>query len=250
MAGTKQGGNGTGSGAGRFDWRTFALLGAIYLVVAYFWHTQWVYPLKLIVVFLHEISHGIAAVATGGRIVEIQLHQGEAGHCVTAGGNPALIYSAGYLGSLLFGVVILLLSTRTRAERAVSVILGLLLGGVAAAFVPLGANTFGKVFGILTGALLVALGTLPRVWPAMVLRVVAVTSCLYAILDIKSDVLDRPGLDSDAVRLAEVTNISAQVWGGLWIGVSVLVTFSAGWIAVRRRPQGDRVDSKTGASPG
>jgi len=248
MAGTKTGNNGSRGGGARFDWRTVALLGAIYAVVAYFWDTQWVLPLKLIVVFLHEISHGIAAVATGGRIVEIQLHQVEAGHCVTAGGDPALIYSAGYLGSLFFGVLILLLATRTRAERAVSVTLGILLGGFAAAFVPWGANAWGKLFGILTGALLVGLGALPRVWPAMVLRVVAVTSCLYVILDIKSDVLDRPGLDSDAVRLAEVTSISARVWGGLWIAVSVLVTFTAGWIAVTRRRDAKSVDSKSGTS--
>jgi len=241
-----RGSKGAGNGGARFDWRTFSLLGAIYLVVAYLWHTQWVYPLKLIVVFLHEISHGIAALATGGRIVEIQLHQAEAGHCVTAGGNAALIYSAGYLGSLLFGVLLLLLSTRTRAERGISVGLGVILGGVAAAFVPWGANAFGKLFGILTGALLVALGALPRIWPATVLRVVAVTSCLYAILDIKSDVLDRPGLDSDAVRLAQVTNISAQAWGALWIAVSLVVTFGAGWIAVRRRRTGNGVDSEPG----
>ncbi len=243
MAGKKRGSTGAESASARFDWGTFALLGLTYLVVAYFWDTQWVYPLKLVVVFLHEISHGIAALATGGRVVEIQVHQGEAGHCVTAGGNITLIYSAGYLGSLLFGVVILLLATRTRAERAVSMVLGVMLAGVAAAFIPWEANSFGKIFGILTGALLVAFGVLPRIWPAALLRVVAVTSCLYAILDIKSDVLDRPGLDSDAVRLAEVTNISAQVWGGLWISVSLIVTFVAGWIAVTGRRTTERVDS-------
>ena len=243
MADGKRAGKKSAKGRSRFDWPTFGLLCAIYLLVAYLWDTQWVYPLKLVVVFLHEISHGIAAVATGGSVVEIQVFQGEGGHCVTAGGNAAVIYSAGYLGSLLFGVLLLLLSTRTRAERGVSVVLGVLLGGVAAAVVPWSENAFGKVFGMLTGALLVAFGVLPRVVPATVLRIVAVTSCLYAILDIKSDVLDRPGLDSDAVRLAEVTEISARVWGGLWIGISLVVTFFAGWIAVTGRRTGGGVDS-------
>ena len=37
------------------------------------WDTFVVYPFRLFVVFLHEISHGLAAVATGGRIVSIGL---------------------------------------------------------------------------------------------------------------------------------------------------------------------------------
>ena len=77
MADGKRTAKDSGRGGARFDWATFGLLCAIYLVVAYLWDTHWVYPLKLIVVFLHEISHGLAALATGGRIVEIQVFQVE-----------------------------------------------------------------------------------------------------------------------------------------------------------------------------
>ena len=80
-------------------------------------------------------------------------------------------------------------------------------------------------------------------WNRRLLLTLGLTSALYAILDIKSDVLDRPGLDSDAVRLAEVTEISARVWGGLWIAVSLVVTFIAGWIAVTGRRPRRPVDS-------
>lgn len=234
-------------GGGRFDWRALVLLLVIYVGVVLLWETQWVYPLKLVVVLLHEIGHGAAALLTGGRVLEIQVAQGEAGHCVTQGGNGPVIYSAGYLGSLFFGVLLLLLATRTRAEQPVAALLGVLLIGVALVLIPWEHNRFGKTFGVLTGGLLVALAVMPRIWSASALRLVAVTSCLYAIVDIKSDVLDRPGADSDATRLAAVTDLSATTWGIAWILLSLIVTSGAFWLAVTAPPPGKGVDSAAGA---
>ncbi len=37
------------------------------------WPTPVVYPLKIFVVMLHELSHAIAALATGGHVVRITL---------------------------------------------------------------------------------------------------------------------------------------------------------------------------------
>ena len=48
------------------------------------------------------------------------------------------------------------------------------------------------------------------------------TSVLYAILDIKSDILDRPGLESDAHMLAELTGIPTVAWGVVWIAVALI----------------------------
>ena len=54
-----------------------------------------------------------------------------------------------------------------------------------------------------------------------VLFVLGLTSALYAILDIKGDVLDRPDALSDARMLAELTGIPALLWGIAWIAVAV-----------------------------
>jgi hypothetical protein len=218
----------------RFDWRAFLILCGVFLAVALLWETPWVYPLKILVVFLHEISHGLAAVLSGGSIVEIQLQSGEGGHTYTTGGNAFLIYSAGYLGSMLWGALLLVLVARAKDARGLAVAFGCALVVIAVLYVPI-TNLFGKVFGIVCGAAVMALAAAPRVWAAMVLHVVAVTSCLYAVLDIKSDVLDRPGLDSDAVRLAGITGVPAVVWGVGWIGVSLAVTAVAARSAVRGR---------------
>ena len=73
------------------------------LVALVLWNTVVVYPFRVFVVFLHEISHGLAAVLTGGRVVSIGLSANEGGVCVTRGGSPFLVLNAGYLGSLSVG---------------------------------------------------------------------------------------------------------------------------------------------------
>ena len=214
--------------ARRFDWWGFLLLCVIFLALAFFWNTVWVYPLKLFVVLLHEVSHGLAAIATGGRIEEIRVFREEGGQTITTGGNAFLIASAGYLGSMLFGATILLVSTRTKLANWLAMLLG--IGAVAVALFTM--PNEGKWFAAGCGIVLAALSPLPRWVPELVLHVIGVTSCLYAILDIKSDILDRIHGPSDAAALAKMTGIPSFVWGALWIGIALVVTFCAARIAV------------------
>ncbi len=223
----------------RFDWRGFLLLCGIFLGLAFLWNTGWVYPLKLFVVLLHETSHGLAALATGGTIETIRVFPEEAGVTVTRGGNEFLITSAGYLGSMFFGAVILLVATRTRLSQWLALLLGIGAAAVALRCMP----AEGRVFAAVCGVVLAALAPLPRWISAFVLRVIGVTSCLYAILDVKSDVLDHVGTPSDATVLAQKTHVHAVVWGALWIAVSLVVTFlAAKWAVTVAKPA--KVDSK------
>jgi len=220
----------------RYDWKGFLLLCGIYLVVVFLWRTPWVLPLKLLVVLFHELSHGIAAVLTGGRIAEIQVSPDQGGHCVTAGGVPVVVVSAGYLGSLFFGVMLLLTATRTRVSPVVAGLLGAALAFVALRFMPAGSS--GQWIAGLWGIAFVVLAVLPRPASELALRIVAVTSCLYAILDIKSDVLDQDHPASDASQLAKLTGVPAFLWGVFWIGISVVVTAIAAKRAITGPPPG------------
>lgn len=186
------------------------------------WDTLLLYPLKLLVVLFHEVSHGLAAVATGGEIREIAVTADQGGWCECPGGDAFATLSAGYLGSLGFGAALLWAATaRAGHGRWVLAALGALLAGMTVAYVrrPL-AVVLGLGAGVALAGAAVRLGRRGR---AAVLAVVGTTSCLYALLDIKSDVLDRPGLRSDAAVLADLTGVPGVVWGLLWIGVSVVV---------------------------
>jgi hypothetical protein len=112
------------------------------------------------VVFLHEISHGLAAALTGGRIVAIGLTFDEGGVCVTDGGSRFLILNAGYLGSLFWGALFLVLSARTRWSREITGFIGVFVLVVTLLYVR---SLFGFVYGLASGAaLLVAAWKLPR----------------------------------------------------------------------------------------
>jgi hypothetical protein len=203
---------------------------SVYFVALWLlWNTPVVYPLKVFVVFLHEISHGIAAVATGGSIQRITLSPRLGGACYCPGGNAFITLSAGYLGSLVWGAVILEAGQRA-GRRAGRVVQGI-GAGVLVLTLLFVRGIFGLLFGILFGlALLLAAGRLRPEWNRTLLTVLGLTSALYAILDIKSDVLDRPHLPSDAYMLAELTGIPTVAWGVLWIALAL--AFSS-WLFLR-----------------
>ena len=202
--------------------KRYIALVLIFITIGFLWNTLFVYPLKIFVVFMHEVSHGLAAIATGGRIVEIQINPQQGGHALTQGGSRFWTLTAGYLGSLLWGGLILLLAARTHYDKVISILIGF---GMVAISIGFGESTFTYLFGIGFGVALIAVGFyLPEAVNDWILRIIGVTSCLYAILDIKSDVLDRANLRSDARMLSEVTGIATEIWGVLWIFIAIGLT--------------------------
>lgn len=217
----------------------------IFVGIALLWNTIVLFPLKIFVVFMHEVSHGLAAIATGGKIVEIEINRHQGGHALTQGGSRFWTLTAGYLGSLLWGGIILLLAARTHLDKAVSVLIGVCMVAISIGF---GSNMFTYLFGVGFGVVLILLGLfLPEGVNDWVLRIIGVTSCLYAILDIKSDVLDRSHLRSDARMLSEVTPLSTEVWGILWIVIAIGLTFWFLYIA-GKSPDSTNIENTDAAS--
>ena len=197
--------------------------GLYFVALWLLWNTPVVYPLKIFVVMLHEISHGIASIATGGGIDKIVLDPYQGGACYCGGGNAFITLSAGYLGSLLWGVALLAATNSRRVPTKA------LVFGVGALVVLLTAlyvrNGFGLAFGLAFGATMMIAGRhLGPVASRILMTALGLTSCLYAILDIKSDVLDRPHLQSDAAMLSELTGVPTTTWGVIWIAVAVIVS--------------------------
>lgn len=191
-------------------------------VVLFFWNSIFVYPLRMFVVFLHELSHGLAAIATGGSIHSIELTSDEGGLANTRGGSSFLILNAGYLGSLLWGVALLLLSVRQKWTRFLLLFLGILTVVVTVLYIR---TLFGFLYGLVIGGAFVLAGRkLPADACGLIVRVLAVTSCLYAVWDISSDVLTRSVAGSDASQLARMTGIPAVLWGLVWIAAAVVLT--------------------------
>ena len=211
--------------------RTRQLLGlaAFYAALWLLWFTPLVFPLRIFVVLLHELSHAFAAVATGGAVERIVLNANEGGATYSRGGSPFIILTAGYLGSLIWGLA-LIEAARLKRQHARWVLGG--MGGLIAAVAVLYVrNLFGFVFTVIFGmALIVAAQKLSRNGVTYVLLALGLTSALYALLDIRSDILARPDAESDAFFLEQLTGIPSIAWGVAWS----IVALVACWFALRR----------------
>ena len=201
--------------------RRLLLVLALALVAFALWNSFVVYPFRVFVVFLHEISHGIAAILTGGRILAIGLTFDEGGVCVTEGGSRFFVLNAGYLGSLAWGVFFLLVGARRGRARAIVAAVGAFTVVVTVLYVR---SLFGICYGLATGAaLLAAARKLSSTVSEVLLAAIGVVSCLYDVWDVASDVLLRDASGSDASALALVTHIPAFVWGIAWVAISLAV---------------------------
>ena len=194
---------------------------AFFAALWFLWGTPIVYPLKIFVVLLHEISHAMASVATGGGIEKITLNPAEGGACYCFGGNAFITLSAGYLGSLLWGAAMFSAARSDKVKTNwVNGFIGVMVMVLTIFFVRTG---FGIVFGLAFGLTMVVIskqmgGAVNR----GLLLTLGLTSALYAILDIKSDVLDRPEAVSDARMLADLTGIPTPVWGIIWTSIAII----------------------------
>jgi hypothetical protein len=65
------------------------------------------FPLKMFVTYIHESSHGLAAIITGGSLVRFEMALDTSGLAYTSGGIRTLIVSAGYIGSTIWGGIVI-----------------------------------------------------------------------------------------------------------------------------------------------
>jgi hypothetical protein len=190
------------------------------LVVA-LWSTPVLLPLKILVVFLHELSHLVTVLLTGGSPETLSLTPREGGAVLSRGGSRFLTLSAGYLGSLLIGLGLFLAALNSFADRLVTAFLGAVLVVVAALYIR---DPFTLAFCLGAAAVMLAMARWLGHGPNdLLLRLIGLASIIYVPLDIFSDTLARSHLRSDARMLAEEFGGTTMFWGGLWLALSLVV---------------------------
>src|SRR5438552_2752692 len=99
-----------------------------------------VYPFKLFGTFVHEWSHAIVTVVTGGHVVGLRINPDLSGEEYSTGGWGLLISSAGYLGTAGTGAALLLAPLRRARPTLVA------LGATVAALPVVGTLVLGATF--------------------------------------------------------------------------------------------------------
>jgi len=178
---------------------------------------------------LHEISHGIMAVIFGGSIVNIQIDKAIGGYCAytTSGGfiSELFVASAGYLGSLFWGGVILIASAKTEKDNIISLIIGI-TSLIITYFVIKTGELFGIVFSLAFSLLMISsFFFIKGSFHDYLHKFLGLLSCMYAIVDMKEDLVDRSNIGSDADKISSLTGIPSVAIGIFWILISSIFMF-------------------------
>ena len=199
------------------------------VVVILFWDTLLIYPIKLFVVMLHEMSHGLMAIAYGGKIIEIYIDSNIGGYCryqmAPSFWGSFMTSSAGYLGSLFWGSLILLLAVKSERDKYISLIIGIILLGLSYFVLQSGAF-FGTAMTVGLGVfMLIAYRFFGPLFHDLWLKFIGIISCSYVILDIKSDLIDNTNIGSDADAISELIGIPSIFIGITWMLIALLNLF-------------------------
>lgn len=206
------------------------------------------YPFRIFVTFIHEGGHALAALVTGNSVRSLTVSVDGSGEVYSmAGGlfSKMLVSSAGYLGAMTFGALLLVLIRRTVAARLVlagSAALILFLTVLFGFLAPVWNLSLPGLFTLVAGVVL-PLGLFaaaryagPRV-AAFLVSFLAVQCVLNAVFDLKA-VLFMSALSdthTDAANMAAATGVPAIVWSLFWMGLAfVLVALALRAYAVSR----------------
>lgn len=193
------------------------------ILVFALWRTPVMIPLKILIVFFHEASHALMTILTGGEVLTLTISPDQGGSVVSRGGNRFLTLTAGYLGSLLIGVTLLLTAMRTNADRWVLAFCACVMIIVTALYMR---GSFAITFGIMTAIIMGGMAKfLSNNLIDLVLRLIGLTSMIYVPYDILSDTILRSSLRSDARMLAEEIGGFTVMWGVIWLIISLIVIF-------------------------
>lgn len=236
----------------RLELRTlaFALLTSLLL-----WNLPFggvlLYPFKLLATWLHELSHGLMMIVTGAGFDRVVLYRDTSGlaygqHRAGPVGR-AVITAAGYMGTPLWGALLLVVTANARLARWALLLLAALLIGTSLTVID---TPDGDVFGPWAVAAIgiacaAAALVVPARWRLAIAHFVAAQSCVNALLDIR--VLLRPlqvvggriAGASDAHSMAAATFGTTSTWA-VWTWAFVWLLWSLGVLYIALRLGGSR----------
>jgi hypothetical protein len=222
---------------GRFDPIRLVVLVALLAVGLLLWDTPWVLPFKLLAVMGHETGHALASLLVGGSVDKVSLTPDQAGQCLSRIPDGFLarvaVYSAGYLGSILIAVLLLLLTFRFDARRPM---LWLAAAWLAVMGVLYARDAFTLAFcAVMAGVFALGARLLPAAGVGALNLFLATFTALYAAMDVKDDLWTSAVRErSDAQLLANLTVVPAVVWAALWTALAIALLVAGLWLAIRR----------------
>lgn len=213
----------------------------ILVFILILWNTPVIKPLKIFTVFLHELGHALMAFVFGYGIESFKVNINESGYILAQSKgwfSSFMIANGGYLGSVLFAILILCLR-QTSFKKYIMGALAIIFLGVTIRF---SGFSFALLYAILFAVFVIILYMVDNEkvdnW---VIDIMGIASVSYAIYDTFVDtillqlnvyfkILAGWGAEqpmTDAVQLANMTGIPAIVWGLIWLAISLFAVNAA-----------------------
>jgi hypothetical protein len=210
------------------------------------WLGPLAYPFRLLTTLVHELSHGLAAILTGGAFVRFVIFPDGSGVASTAGGLRLLVIPAGYVGVAVVGAALIVLGRKPRWSRAALGTVGVALALLTLRFAIPTLLSTQVLGGLLTLAAGVGLGALLLVvaWRAgrtlalWLLNLLAFYLGLSAFGDlwVLFGLSTSGGVQTDAASMAALTWIPSPFWAVVWALAAATFLGAALWWTWLRRP--------------
>lgn len=219
-----------------------------------------VYPFRIFVTFIHEGGHAIAALLTGNTVSSLSVAPNASGMTYTTRGglvSQIFISSAGYLGAMAFGALLLALIRKAIAARLVLLGCGIfvftltMIYGLLKPIFSINAWS-GIPFTLFAGVIIsVGLFLIARFASARVatffVSFLAVQCVLNALFDLKAVFLlaspfEMQEVHTDAVNMAAATGIPAIFWTVIWIASALAILWFVMRLYVAGRDKGYQPD--------
>lgn len=170
------------------------------------------YPVTLLVTFLHEFGHALGALLTGGTVEGLQINPDGSGYTITRGGSQGVVLMGGYLGSAVLGNLLFYIGARKR-QRAQTALIAL------AVLMALAGLVWFESFvstGLLLGFAVVLYFIATKTdWEQDMLMFLGLAAVLYIIQDFNV------GPKSDLAMYEQVVGIlPAEFWMFVWLGLA------------------------------
>ena len=161
------------------------------VAITLFW--EWILPVKLLVVLVHEIWHGVAALMSGAVLDQIDVTLSESGETLVSGlySTSGFLFSvsAGYIGTALVGGLLLARGLAGQWERVSLFLFAFALLYMSFLFSRVDSHGFYTGMGWAVGLILLGLlGRLSARLVLLVLGTIFVWYCFFDLFDFTRDI--------------------------------------------------------------
>lgn len=194
------------------------------------------WPFRIFVTFIHEGGHALAAFVTGNAVHSLSVSADGSGMVYSTNSSlwaSMFISSAGYLGAMTFGALLLwLVRHRVKAKvvLAASGVLVLLLATFFGFLAPLWNWSLPGLFTLVAGvaiplSLFAAAKYLGPRAATFLVSFLAVQCVLNAVFDLRSVLFASAFMDvhTDAANMQAATGVPSVFWALFWIGVAFVI---------------------------